>query len=68
METFEEIRKNKNVIYKLKGKLSENKEANIMVVPKTKLLYMYINDNRKAYKMVSLTKLFWHIQGDGDYN
>lgn len=50
METFEEIRNSNNVLYKLKGKLSEQKEANITVVPKTKLLYMHINDNSKAYK------------------
>lgn len=50
MENFEEIRNSNNVLYKLKGKLSEHKEANITIVPKTKLLYMHISDNSKAFK------------------
>ena len=50
METFEEIRNSNNVLYKLKGKLSEYKEANVTVVPKTNLLYMHISDNSKAFK------------------
>lgn len=50
MEAFEEIRNSNNVLYKLRGKLSEHKEANVTVVPKTKLLYMHISDNSKAFK------------------
>ena len=35
---------------KLRGKLSEQKEANVTVVPKTKILYMHISDNSNAFK------------------
>lgn len=56
MEAFEELRNTNNVLYKLTGKLSVNKEANITIVPKTKLVYMHINDNSKAYKNGSFEK------------
>lgn len=53
---FEEIRNVNGVLYKLSGKLSEYKEVNVTIVPKTKLVYMHINDNSKAYKNGSFDK------------
>ena len=47
---FEEVKNAKGVLYKLKGKLSDNKEASITLVPRTKLVYMQINDNSNAYQ------------------
>ena len=45
---FEEMRSSRGVLYKPTGKLSDSKEANITVVPKTELVYMHINDNSNA--------------------
>ena len=53
---FEELRNANGVLYKLTGKLSDNKEANITIVPKTKLVYMHINDNTKAFPNGSFQK------------
>ena len=47
---FEEIRSSKGALYKLRGKLSDSKEANVTVVLKTKLVYMHIDDSSNAYE------------------
>ena len=47
---FEEVRNAKGVLYKLKGKLSDSKEASVTLVPRTKLVYMHINDQSNAYQ------------------
>lgn len=47
---FEEMRNTNGVLYKLKGKLSDYKEANVTIVPKTKLVFMHISDISKAVK------------------
>ena len=47
---FEEVRNAKGVLYKLKGKLSDSKEASVTLVPRTKLVYMHTNDQSNAYQ------------------
>ena len=49
-QNWEELPNSNGVLYKLTAKLSDGKEASITLVPKTKLAYMHLNDNSKAYK------------------
>ena len=46
---FEEIRNDNGMLYKLRGKLSKNKAADITMVPRTKMAYMHINNYTNAY-------------------
>lgn len=41
---FEPIANENGTVYKLRGRLSKNKMADISLVPKTKMAYMHIND------------------------
>lgn len=55
-QTWEEQRNANGVLQKLTAKLSEGKEVNVTLVPKTKLVYMHLNDYSKAYKNGSFDK------------
>ena len=44
MPKFEAIANENGTVYKLRGRLSKNKMADIAMVPKTKMAYMHIND------------------------
>ena len=46
---FEAIRNENGNLYKLLGKLSKNKVADITLVPKTKMAYMHISDYSNAW-------------------
>lgn len=46
---FEEIRNENGILYKLRGRLSKNKTADIVMVPKTKMAYMHINDYTNSW-------------------
>lgn len=55
-QSWEELRNSNGILYKLTAKSSDAKEVNITTVPKTKLIYMHLNDNSKAYKNGSFDK------------
>lgn len=55
-QNWEELRNSNGLLYKLTAKLSDRKEASITLVPKTRLVYMHLNDNSKAYKNGSFDK------------
>ena len=55
-QTWEELRNSNGVLHKLTARLSYGKEVSITLVPKTKLVYMHLNDNSKAYKSGSFDK------------
>ena len=46
---FQEMRDEGNNLYKLRGKLSKNKVVDIVIVPKTKMPYVHINDYSNAW-------------------
>ena len=48
--TFEPLRNEDGTVYKLRGKLSKNKTADIAMVPKTKMAYLHLNDYTNAWK------------------
>lgn len=49
-QAWEELRNSNGALYKLTAKLSAAKEVSITLVPKSKLVYMHVNDNSKAFK------------------
>lgn len=53
---FEELRNENGVLYKLRGKLSKNKMADIVIVPKTKMAFMHLNDYSNAWDDGSFDK------------
>ena len=53
---FEPIVNENGTVYKLRGRLSKNKVADISVVPKTKLAYLHINDYTNAWNEGSFDK------------
>ena len=55
-QAWEEVHNSNGVFHKLTAKLSDGKEVSITLVPKTKLVYMHLNDNSKAYKNGSFYK------------